>query len=87
LPQVDALCCMFADETHHRDVNHTFAELKQDDVNPFVAEHKANALRAWRMELAGEPAWPHTVSECPPTEGLAAAAIKASTCAKPEGKA
>ncbi len=75
--QVDALCCMFADETHHRDVNHTLAELKQDAPNPFVGEHKANALRAWRMEATGEPAWPHSVADGAPTEGLAAAAIRA----------
>ena len=29
-----------ADETHHRDVNHTFADMKSDDPNPFVATHK-----------------------------------------------
>ncbi|CAM9124128.1 unnamed protein product [Ectocarpus fasciculatus] len=38
LPQdakfVEALKCMFADETHHRDVNHTFASMKSDDPNP-----------------------------------------------------
>ena len=27
---VDTLKCMMADETHHRDVNHTFADMKSD---------------------------------------------------------
>ena len=31
-----------ADETHHRDVNHTFADMKSDDANPFVINHKGN---------------------------------------------
>ena len=46
-----------ADETHHRDVNHTFADMKSDDPNPFITMHKENALHAWRLEIAGEPAW------------------------------
>jgi hypothetical protein len=46
---VDALMCMMADETHHRDVNHTFADMKTCDPNPYVADHKGNAMRAWRM--------------------------------------
>jgi hypothetical protein len=54
---VDALKCMMADETHHRDVNHTFAEMESDDPNPFVHTHKENALHAWRLENQGEPAW------------------------------
>lgn len=29
-----------ADEAHHRDVNHTFADMKNDDPNPFVTTHK-----------------------------------------------
>ena len=33
---VDTLKCMMADETHHRDVNHTFADMKSDDPNPFL---------------------------------------------------
>lgn len=47
---VDALRCMFADECHHRDVNHTFADMPTDDPNPFVEEFKENALRAWRHD-------------------------------------
>lgn len=48
----------FADECHHRDVNHTFAELKTADPNPFVLMHKQNALRAHVLEMSGETAWP-----------------------------
>lgn len=55
---VDALKCMMADESHHRDVNHTLAEMKSDDPNPFVDMHKADAKIAWRLENEGEPAWP-----------------------------
>lgn len=29
-----------ADEAHHRDVNHTFAEMKRGDPNPFLDMHK-----------------------------------------------
>jgi hypothetical protein len=29
-----------ADETHHRDVNHTFADMKSDEANPFIVNHK-----------------------------------------------
>lgn len=48
----------FADESHHRDVNHTFAELQDCDPSPFVAQHRSNAMRAWELERAGETAWP-----------------------------
>lgn len=43
-----------ADETHHRDVNHTFADMKTDDPNPYVLMHKENAAHAWRLELSGK---------------------------------
>lgn len=33
---------MLADEAHHRDVNHTFAELDRSADSPFVHEHVAN---------------------------------------------
>lgn len=49
---------MMADETHHRDVNHTFADMKSDDPNPFLSMHKENALLAWRIDNEGEKAWP-----------------------------
>jgi hypothetical protein len=54
---VDCLKCMMADETHHRDVNHTFADMASDDPNPFLHEHKERALHAWRLQITGEPAW------------------------------
>eukprot|EP01041_Mallomonas_annulata_P011015 gene11015-23011_t len=51
---VDALKCIFADEANHRDVNHTFATMDQDDPNPFVAKHRADALKAFRLAEKGE---------------------------------
>lgn len=50
---VDCLKCMFADESNHRDVNHTFATMDTDDPNPFVDKHQANAVHAWRLEQEG----------------------------------
>lgn len=50
---VDALKCMFADESNHRDVNHTFATMASDDPNPFVTKHQGNAAHAWRLEAEG----------------------------------
>lgn len=55
---VDALKCMFADECHHRDVNHTFAELTPTEPNPFVLKHKRDALYAMVLEKEGRTAWP-----------------------------
>jgi hypothetical protein len=57
-----------ADETHHRDVNHTFADMKSDDPNPFIEMHKENAVIAWRLNIAGEPAWSAGVT---PAKGAA----------------
>ena len=56
---VDCLKCMMADETHHRDVNHTFANMATDDPNPFLHEHKERALHAWKLTVTGQPAWGH----------------------------
>ncbi len=42
-----------ADECHHRDVNHTFAEMKDDDPNPYVLTHAEDAKMAWRIKEAG----------------------------------
>jgi len=53
----DVLSCMCADETHHRDVNHTFADMDSDDPNPFLAMHKEDAIKAWRLETSGTRAW------------------------------
>jgi hypothetical protein len=47
---VDVLEQMFADETHHRDVNHTFATMEGDDPNPFIQKHLEDAAKAWRLE-------------------------------------
>jgi hypothetical protein len=54
---VDTLKCMMADEANHRDVNHTFADMKTDDPNPFLAMHRENAAKAWRLTESGKPAW------------------------------
>ncbi|GLE03052.1 hypothetical protein PINS_up011931 [Pythium insidiosum] len=35
---VDLIQCVRADEANHRDVNHTFAGLQENDVNPFATE-------------------------------------------------
>lgn len=54
---VDTLKCMMADETHHRDCNHTFADMESDDPNPFLEQHKQDAMKAWRLEKSGQRAW------------------------------
>jgi len=46
---VDALKCMYADESNHRDVNHTFASMESDDPNPYVNKHKEDAAKAWKL--------------------------------------
>jgi len=35
----DVIKQVAADETNHRDVNHTFASMAQQDVNPYVGKH------------------------------------------------
>lgn len=57
LPQnamwLDVCKQMLADEAHHRDVNHTFADMEGDDPNPYVEEHHKDARKAWQhMENA-----------------------------------
>ena len=37
-----------ADETNHRDVNHTFASMARDDPNPYVSKHMKDAAEAHR---------------------------------------
>lgn len=54
---IDTLKCMFADEANHRDVNHTFAEMKSTDPNPFVGELRENARKAWILDEKKESAW------------------------------
>ena len=39
---VDCLQHMLADESHHRDVNHTFATLPPGAENPFIKDHIAD---------------------------------------------
>eukprot|EP00605_Chrysophyceae_sp_TOSAG23-4_P002219 GSChrysophyteH1.ASY1.ANO1.2462.1 assembled CDS len=46
---LDVLKCIFADEAHHRDVNHTFASMESDDPGPFVEKHLQDAALAWRL--------------------------------------
>lgn len=53
---LDVLKCLFADETNHRDVNHTFADMDDDDPNPFVEKHLEDAAKAWRMNEDGSGA-------------------------------
>lgn len=70
-----------ADETHHRDVNHTFADMKSDDPNPYVQLHKENAAQAWRLEISGKPAeWNSEATDSSPVDAKAPVAkvIKAS---------
>lgn len=46
-----------ADETNHRDVNHTFASMSARDVNPYVAKHITDAAKAveyWKQQELGE---------------------------------
>ena len=50
---VDTLRCICADETHHRDVNHTYASLKVDFFDCFclfIHIHKSFYLKGWRAE-------------------------------------
>lgn len=54
---IDALKCMMADEAMHRDVNHTFAMMRDDDPNPFILKHRHDAARAWRLENEGREVW------------------------------
>eukprot|EP00501_MAST-03F_sp_TOSAG23-6_P001941 GSMAST32.ASY1.ANO1.2022.1 assembled CDS len=46
----DVLRCIAADETNHRDVNHTLADMKGHDPNPYIKKHHDDAAKAWRIE-------------------------------------
>lgn len=46
---VDVLRHVGADETHHRDVNHTFASMDLYETNPYVLTHLQDAAAAWRQ--------------------------------------
>ena len=55
---------MLADESHHRDVNHTFATLPRDAENPFIKDHMrdfdraATAHAVSKLERRGSPDQP-----------------------------
>lgn len=53
-----------ADESNHRDVNHTFAGMESDDPNPFLLAHRENAALAWRLTLNGETVWMRDFKDC-----------------------
>lgn len=59
---VDCLKCMCADESHHRDVNHTFADMNSHTPNPFITTHREDALRAWTLSNTGETAWDKNIN-------------------------
>lgn len=46
---VDVLEQLLADESHHRDVNHTFADLQPDDPNPYLVD-KIRDLESWNSK-------------------------------------
>jgi hypothetical protein len=46
----DVLRNLFADETSHRDVNHTLAGMDSYDPNPYVEKHLKDAAKAWQSE-------------------------------------
>ena len=44
---------MAVDETNHRDVNHTFASMAHDEVNPYVQKHMSDITKAveyWKKD-------------------------------------
>jgi hypothetical protein len=59
---VYCLKCMCADESHHRDVNHTFADMDSRASNPFITTHREDSLRAWTLSNTGETAWDKNIS-------------------------
>ena len=54
---VDTLKCMMADESHHRDVNHTLADMERDAPNPFTHTHRDDNQKAWHLHNSGGKAW------------------------------
>mmetsp|Transcript_26220 Transcript_26220/g.48898 ORF Transcript_26220/g.48898 Transcript_26220/m.48898 type:complete len:355 (-) Transcript_26220:282-1346(-) len=61
----DVLMNLFADETNHRDVNHTFATMKNDDPNPYVHKHLEDAAKAWQMTSKQQSTGPSTYTKVP----------------------
>ncbi|KAH8052311.1 hypothetical protein JL721_10951 [Aureococcus anophagefferens] len=45
---------MLADESHHRDVNHAFAELPRDAENPFIGDHMRDFDKAATAHAAAK---------------------------------
>jgi len=65
---VDLLRHIAADETHHRDVNHTFASMQKNETNPFVHTHLGDAALEWRTPSAADmpmPNVPHGIGSFP----------------------
>ncbi|KAJ9448010.1 Alternative oxidase [Diplonema papillatum] len=52
---IDVIKQIAADEMHHRDVNHEFADLNQHDFNPHVHTHIHDADRAAKLRKATQP--------------------------------
>jgi hypothetical protein len=49
----DVIKQVAADETNHRDVNHTFASMSRDDVNPYIGKHLEqlqDATQYWKTK-------------------------------------
>merc|ERR1712113_55242 len=45
----DVLLQIYADESHHRDVNHSFACIGPYSVNPYVTSHLSDAEKLWTI--------------------------------------
>jgi len=44
---IDVLRQICADESHHRDVNHSFASMSRDDPNPYLEQNIKNQQEIW----------------------------------------
>jgi len=65
---LDVIRHIGADETHHRDVNHTFANLAANATNPYVTKHLQDAAVEWRSPTfidAPEKYIPHGIGSFP----------------------
>jgi len=48
---LDVVKVICADESHHRDVNHTFANMEDwDTTNPYIDEHIEDCRKAWQRD-------------------------------------
>jgi hypothetical protein len=75
------LLMQFADETHHRDVNHTFAEMDSQAPSPFAMQSKRDALRAFELDATGQTAWPSVAETEAAAASRAAAKMTAAVAA------